>query len=185
MDTLWTDFVNSEWHDWKGSGRSEDRMLKQEWQKDFLMRWQFNAPVPANAQDIEEMQFFRQQLRSFTEHLTSGGQMTSDMIHLINRMMTEGPVTRVLKEQDGHFTLGLRPSKNSWRQVLAEVAADFAQAFVNSGSSRIRICENTDCRWIFYDDTRNRSKRFCDDKLCGNLIKVRRFRERKKTDSHS
>ncbi|URJ62468.3 CGNR zinc finger domain-containing protein [Paenibacillus polymyxa] len=66
------------------------------------------------------------------------------------------------------------------KKVVAEVVADFAQAFVSSGGSRIRICDNTDCRWVFYDDTRNRSKRFCDDKMCGNLMKVRRFRERKK-----
>jgi len=33
------------------------------------------------------------------------------------------------------------------------------------------------------DDTRNRSKRYCDDKLCGNLTKVRRFRARKKAEA--
>ncbi|MDT3426149.1 putative RNA-binding Zn ribbon-like protein [Paenibacillus forsythiae] len=46
--------------------------------------------------------------------------------------------------------------------------------------SRFRICDNPDCRWAYYDDTRNRSKRYCDDKACGNLMKVRRFRARKK-----
>ncbi|WP_141639042.1 CGNR zinc finger domain-containing protein, partial [Paenibacillus riograndensis] len=39
---------------------------------------------------------------------------------------------------------------------------------------------NPDCLWVYYDDTRNRSKRYCDDKMCGNLMKVRRFRARKK-----
>ncbi|MBP1176171.1 putative RNA-binding Zn ribbon-like protein [Paenibacillus sp. PvR133] len=181
MNTLWTDFVNSEWHDWRGSGRSEDRLLKPEWQNDFLIQWQFSAPVPASAEDIEEMQILRRELRSFAEHLTSGGQMTSDLVDTINRKMIEGgPVTRLLKQEDEHFNIVLEPVANGWKKVLAEVVADFAQAFVNSGGSRIRICDNTDCRWVFYDDTRNRSKRFCDDKMCGNLMKVRRFRERKK-----
>nr|WP_231118747.1 ABATE domain-containing protein [Paenibacillus polymyxa] len=90
MNTLWTDFVNSEWHDWRGSGRSEDRLLKPEWQNDFLIQWQFSAPVPASAEDIEEMQILRRELRSFAEHLTSGGQMTSDLVDTINRKMIEG-----------------------------------------------------------------------------------------------
>jgi predicted RNA-binding Zn ribbon-like protein len=43
--------------------------------------------------------------------------------------------------------------------------------------------ENADCLWVYYDDTRNRSKRYCDDKACGNLMKVRRFRARKKAEA--
>lgn len=28
MDRLWTDFVNSDYHDWRGGDRSEDRLGK-------------------------------------------------------------------------------------------------------------------------------------------------------------
>ncbi|MNW66741.1 CGNR zinc finger [compost metagenome] len=65
---------------------------------------------------------------------------------------------------------------------MAEIASSFAAALVEKETSRFRICENPDCLWVYYDDTRNRSKRYCDDKLCGNLMKVRRFRARKKAD---
>ncbi|XEC93808.1 CGNR zinc finger domain-containing protein [Paenibacillus tarimensis] len=36
------------------------------------------------------------------------------------------------------------------------------------------------CRWIYDDESRSRTRSRCDDKRCGNLIKVRRFRERRK-----
>ncbi|MCL6580471.1 MAG: CGNR zinc finger domain-containing protein [Firmicutes bacterium] len=39
-----------------------------------------------------------------------------------------------------------------------------------------KVCANADCGWLFYDDSRNRSRRWCDGRYCGNLIKVRRFR---------
>lgn len=51
--------------------------------------------------------------------------------------------------------------------------------------ARLKACP--DCRWVFYDRTRNASKRWCvmnpkspGGRGCGNIAKVRRHRERKK-----
>jgi hypothetical protein len=48
---------------------------------------------------------------------------------------------------------------------------------------RLKACP--DCRWVFYDNTRNGSKRWClmqaagpNGRGCGDIAKVRRFRER-------
>lgn len=48
---------------------------------------------------------------------------------------------------------------------------------------RLKACP--DCRWVFYDGTRNSSKRWClmyaggpDGRACGTIAKVRRYRER-------
>lgn len=58
------------------------------------------------------------------------------------------------------------------------MAAAYADMLAAGGAERLRVCDNPDCKWIYYDETKNRSKRYCDDKACGNLLKVRRFRER-------
>ncbi|UOK61501.1 CGNR zinc finger domain-containing protein [Paenibacillus sp. OVF10] len=36
---------------------------------------------------------------------------------------------------------------------------------------------------MFYDDTRSRTQKYCDDKMCGNLMKVRRFRAKRKSQN--
>ena len=41
---------------------------------------------------------------------------------------------------------------------------------------RVRVCADDACAWLFVDTTRNRTRRWCDMKVCGNLNKVRRFR---------
>lgn len=46
--------------------------------------------------------------------------------------------------------------------------------------SRLKVCAADDCGWLFIDDSRNASRRWCDMKECGNRAKVRRFRARKK-----
>ncbi len=44
--------------------------------------------------------------------------------------------------------------------------------------SRLRQCGGEECGWFFLDTSRNRSRQWCDMKDCGNLAKVRRFRQR-------
>ena len=48
--------------------------------------------------------------------------------------------------------------------------------------ARIRICGNPACDWMFLDDSRTGRRRWCRMNVCGNEAKVRRFRERQRTD---
>ncbi|RRJ66515.1 zf-CGNR multi-domain protein [Paenibacillus oralis] len=181
METLWSDFINSEWHDWKGSGRSEDRLEKLPWQSRFLSDWQLRAPVPAAVGDITAMRQLRKGLHALAVKLAGGEEMAGEDWRLLNQYMEPGRVYREFAPGDGGTVkLEYRPVAAEWEQVMAEVAASFGQTVLQGEAGRIRVCDNPDCRWIFYDDTRNRTKKYCDDKMCGNLMKVRRFRARKK-----
>lgn len=57
------------------------------------------------------------------------------------------------------------------------------EAVANGTWPRLKACP--DCRWAFYDNTRNGSKRWClmaaagpGSRGCGNIAKVRRHRQR-------
>ena len=39
---------------------------------------------------------------------------------------------------------------------------------------RVRECDNDPCGWLFVDASRNRSRRWCDMRDCGNRVKARR-----------
>lgn len=43
---------------------------------------------------------------------------------------------------------------------------------------RVKECSADDCRWLFLDTSKNRSRQWCSMENCGNRSKVRRFRER-------
>ncbi|MBM7770536.1 hypothetical protein JOD54_000740 [Actinokineospora baliensis] len=45
---------------------------------------------------------------------------------------------------------------------------------------RIKICPADDCRWAFFDRSRNRSRTWCSMRVCGNREKARAWRERAK-----
>jgi predicted RNA-binding Zn ribbon-like protein len=43
---------------------------------------------------------------------------------------------------------------------------------------RIKTCPAYDCGWKFVDQSKNRSRRWCDMAVCGNLAKARQYRAR-------
>lgn len=101
-------------------------------------------------------------------------------IEMLNQIMAGGSLVRQIVPDDGGYRLEQLPARGNWPQVMAEIAASFSRTLVEGEAARLRICENPDCQWLFYDDTRNRSKRFCEKRTCGNLMKVRRFRARQR-----
>ncbi len=46
--------------------------------------------------------------------------------------------------------------------------------------TRVKICANPDCGWMIYDESRNQTRRWCSVTGCGNLIKVRRHRTKRR-----
>ncbi|MGZ6143690.1 MAG: CGNR zinc finger domain-containing protein [Myxococcales bacterium] len=74
-------------------------------------------------------------------------------------------------EDDGDLLFFLRP-------VAADAASVLAEAME---TGRVRRCDESsfgNCGWLFLDETRNHSRRYCSMSDCGNTAKQRRFRER-------
>ncbi len=63
--------------------------------------------------------------------------------------------------------------------MLWQVAQAAAELLASNELARVRQCTGQLCGWMFLDTSRNRSRQWCDMKDCGNLAKVRRFRERR------
>lgn len=64
--------------------------------------------------------------------------------------------------------------------VLWPIARAAAELLTTGDLSRLRICASPDCAWLFLDETRNRRRRWCDMKVCGNRVKARRHYARVK-----
>lgn len=61
---------------------------------------------------------------------------------------------------------------------LWPVAREAVQLLLTADLHRLRECAADDCRWLFLDTTRNRSRRWCSMQTCGNRAKVHEFRRR-------
>jgi predicted RNA-binding Zn ribbon-like protein len=63
--------------------------------------------------------------------------------------------------------------------LLARIAAEF---LVSPDLHRLRLCEGSDCGWLFLDLSPNRRRRWCSMEGCGNRAKARRHYQRRRDD---
>lgn len=64
--------------------------------------------------------------------------------------------------------------------ILWPLTRDAADLLTSRDIDRMRECSGTNCAWLFVDQSRNRSRRWCDMAECGNRSKARRFYRRQK-----
>jgi predicted RNA-binding Zn ribbon-like protein len=76
------------------------------------------------------------------------------------------------------FVIGWDKMSEALESPLWPVVRSAAELLTSGDSSRLRQCVGEDCGWLFVDTSRNGSRQWCDMKDCGNLAKVRRFRQR-------
>jgi predicted RNA-binding Zn ribbon-like protein len=61
---------------------------------------------------------------------------------------------------------------------LGDVLAAVGRTVAAGTWERLKICANDECRWAFYDRSKNRAGRWCTMAVCGNRTKTRVYRER-------
>ena len=86
-----------------------------------------------------------------------------------------------------HQRLTIRDGRPQWvykapaqtlDSILWRVANAAVVYFSAADLSRLRLCPGNQCGWLFHDTSRNRTRRWCDMAVCGNLHKVQNFRRR-------
>lgn len=183
MDPLWLELLNSNWHDYLGSGRSEDRLDSPRWLEAFLARWELAPSEVATDESREALRSLRSQLQGMVAILRGGEPPRDEDLEALNSFLAAGPLVCRVERDQGACQLRLVPVERTLNAVVSEIAASFAEVLVEGDARRIKICENPDCKWVFYDRSRNRTRRWCEGPTgCGNLLKVRRFRARRKAD---
>ncbi len=186
MDPLWAELINSDWHDYLGQGRDEDHLDKPSWLAEFLSRWGLpglDVESPGSRRRLREL---RALLSRLALKLHGGKPLSGRDLTDLNTFLDRESVVRQLRRDKKGYTLHYMPVKDSLNAVLSEIAVSFADMLTNGDPIRIRVCENPDCRWIIYDRSKNRTRRWCEGPTgCGNLIKVRRHRERRRREASS
>jgi predicted RNA-binding Zn ribbon-like protein len=72
------------------------------------------------------------------------------------------------------------PSGDGPDAALATVLGVVAEALADGRWSRVKACPGPHCGWLFYDASRNRSRQWCSMAICGNRVKGREFRARRR-----
>lgn len=87
---------------------------------------------------------------------------------------------RVIPLTDG-FAWAWEQEGDALEQPLWPIARSAAELLTSAELQRVGECaDDRGCGWLFLDRSRNRTRRWCDMKDCGNRAKVRRYYEQQR-----
>ena len=102
-------------------------------------------------------------------------------IDVLNKELSIAHNHLILSYTEQGYLLELQSDEMELDQMLWFVAKSASELLVSDNLNRVRKCKSEECGWLFLDLSRNRSRRWCDMKDCGNRMKARRFYERTQT----
>ena len=190
-ERLWLDFVNS-----------EHGMRRFEALRDFetLVRWLETASVldaerasgirrraqaqPAGAAAaLVDARRVRAGLRSLAERGPSSERVRAEGLIEINRVLGRSAGTRRVElRPDGSFLRSFVPVGDAFAGLVIPIVESAADALILGELPRVRRCADPRCQRVFYDNTKNGRRRWCDMATCGNRAKAARHREKRKTN---
>ena len=116
--------------------------------------------------------------RIFSNSLQGRSQAQEDLAVFNNYLAGALVQSTIVKTEDG-FSMEIKGNKENLDWMLNPVIRSAADLMVSKEIKRVKKCADPTCGWLFLDTSRNRSRRWCDMRDCGNRAKASRFYKKK------
>ncbi|EJR30015.1 CGNR zinc finger domain-containing protein [Bacillus mycoides] len=164
------DFLNT-WEIPNDTRKPTERLKTQQDVEEFILK-HFNYIKFSG--ELENLHRFRQDLRTSIELNTTDN---------LNKWLAEYPLEISILD-----TENIQYNTRKKQDFFSEVLVIIIESIAHSQWKRLKACP--DCRWVFYDNSRNASKRWCGmyasepkGRSCGTIAKVQRHRKKNKIES--
>ncbi len=143
----------------------------------FIDEHDISGVDTVDADDVRAMLGLAETVRSVFESDDVAGSADT-----VNTLLEASAATPRLTTHDGyplhlhHFAPGAAVASH----LGADVGMALAVVLAAGEGSRLRLCE-AGCGRVLVDLSRNRNRRYCDDKSCGNRLHVAAYRARRRT----
>jgi predicted RNA-binding Zn ribbon-like protein len=144
----------------------------------FGDRYAFHG-IPAGPRDVPRLRAHRARLDAIATACEPAGH--DEAIGMLNALLAQTGAVPQIVAHDGrgpHIHVS-RPAAPLADRVAAHLAMGLAELVVAGESERMRSCAAPPCRNVFVDLSRNRSRRYCDSRTCGNRLHVAAYRARR------
>lgn len=130
--------------------------------------------------DLRAVQLLRRQLRPVFE-----AESDADAARRVNALVSRARVSPRLTNHDGydwhlHYS---SPGASLADHLAVDCGMALAHVIAVGERERLRICHAPGCGHVLVDLSRNRSRRYCDARTCGNRLHVAAYRERRRSET--
>ncbi len=122
---------------------------------------------------------FRESLyRAFSTIATGRHARPADVEQINNVALAALPHRKLARTNGDYRWEWQSDGGDLFDRILWPIAESAAELLTSEARAAIRECGAPDCEWLFLDQSRNGSRRWCDMKSCGNRQKARRHYQR-------
>jgi len=115
----------------------------------------------------------REALYDFVATMINRGDISPVNLQMINQWLSRAFSNLELTQLSGHFVLNWNAENFELESVLWPIIRAFSDLVVSEDRKRIKQCGN--CGYLFVDNSKNKSRRWCSMEICGNRVKARRY----------
>lgn len=136
------------------------------------------AGETVDAADLAELRSVRESFRSMLAANAGDGVPSAEGRHELAKMAGQGSL-RIGWDEADEVTLDVEAARPAVAVVL-RLALVVRDAQRDGSWRRLKACSNDECRWAYYDRSHSRQGRWCDMSICGNRVKNRALRARRR-----
>lgn len=177
MDILCLEFMNSWW--FINHRLFKDPLSDQKCLDDFCEKWDFPHVNVSDTENIDALLNLRSFLGAVGNELCKTKKVSEENVERLNQYLRPQKLHRELKMENGEYRLETVPEALNINWLTYRIVLSFTELLTHYDAKRIKLCQNPDCGWIFYDESKGTTRKWCDN-TCASLMKVRKFRDAKK-----
>jgi predicted RNA-binding Zn ribbon-like protein len=184
------DFVNT--LHWRGTGATIERLTTY----DDLLSWAtygnlVEAPQAMRLRELAQARpeeaahvlrrawTLREGLHRVVTAEMQRREPAEDDMALLNGELGAALEHAILTRVGDSYRLGWRGLDKRLDAPLWHVTRSAADLLTSPLRTKIRLCANEACGWLFIDESKNASRRWCSMELCGSRRKMREYYRRK------
>ncbi|AUG76008.1 hypothetical protein CFP65_1093 [Kitasatospora sp. MMS16-BH015] len=144
----------------------------------FVAQREISEVDSLTAADLAAVHRVRGELRA-----VFSADTTAEAAELVNSLVAAAGTTPRLTNHDHHgwHIHYFAPHAALGDHLGAELGMALAFIVMAGERERLRRCEAPSCARVFVDLSRNRSRRYCDSRTCGNRLHVAAYRARQRS----
>jgi predicted RNA-binding Zn ribbon-like protein len=178
------DFANTRY--WRGRDEHTETLKSAE----DLLKWCAEARIPAAmiermrawwlahprraANAFAEAVELREALYHIFRALAEEAEPARNDLETLNGALAAAPARAELARMNGAYAWSLPEPKLELAPLLAPVIWAAGDLLIEPARIKVRRCANDECVWLFLDDSKSGTRRWCDMKACGNRAKAHR-----------
>lgn len=143
-----------------------------------LFQLKFKGQSKSAHQLITRGRSLRETIYQINSRVAAGRQPTDILLRSLTATHAEMLTTATLTPHGDNYGWAWHPKAELTAAILGPITLSALDLLIEADLSRIKQCRGNHCGWLFFDNTKNKSRQWCDMSVCGNRAKASALRAR-------